>query len=152
MRKQYSESSSFTRGPPGDISRTAIGSVAKSANYPTSAFQTTAFWIFVYRSRASGEFELLGVPWISAGVKLGALESCSSLSFAGGGLEVSLIRRIMRSLGRACFCIGMIKGCVSTTSAPTTMAFHSAPPCSEDPHNSQNFAAQGIKVPHYLTY
>src|SRR6266542_4466671 len=76
-----------------------------------TAFQAAVFsfsffrliWILIQRGRDNGDFELLGVPWISAGVKLGALESL--VGFVGGGFEVSLIRRTMRFLARASLCI-----------------------------------------------
>ena len=88
-----------------------------------TAFQATVFsfsffrliWMLVRLGRDNGDFKLQGVPWVSAGVKLGVLETV--VGFAGGGFEISLIRRIMRFLGRACLCIGVIKGCVSNNLA-----------------------------------
>jgi len=51
-----------------------------------------------------------GTGWISAATKLGAVETM--IGFAGGGFGVALTRRILRLLGRACLCIGTVKGYV----------------------------------------
>ncbi|KAF8909615.1 hypothetical protein CPB84DRAFT_1764983 [Gymnopilus junonius] len=49
-----------------------------------------------------------GIGWMSGGAKLGALEMV--VGFAGGGFGVSLTRRILRLLSRACFTVGIVKG------------------------------------------
>ncbi|GJE93454.1 hypothetical protein PsYK624_096130 [Phanerochaete sordida] len=49
-----------------------------------------------------------GTGWIALGVKLGALESI--IGFASGDFGLTLTRRILRFLGRACLIIGAIKG------------------------------------------
>ncbi|KAF9045529.1 hypothetical protein BJ165DRAFT_1477986 [Panaeolus papilionaceus] len=49
-----------------------------------------------------------GAAWISAAVKLGAIETV--VGFGGGGFGVALTRRILRLLSRACLCIGLVKG------------------------------------------
>ncbi|PPR05932.1 hypothetical protein CVT24_006654 [Panaeolus cyanescens] len=49
-----------------------------------------------------------GAAWISAAAKLGAIETV--VGFGGGGFGVSMTRRILRLLSRACLCIGLVKG------------------------------------------
>ncbi|KAJ3505516.1 hypothetical protein NLJ89_g7374 [Agrocybe chaxingu] len=86
-----------------------------------------------------------GIGWISAGAKLGALETV--VGFAGGGFGVVMTRRLMRMLSRACLIIGIVKGVdivedfrvVSSSSSsnprlstfrelsPTATAFHATP-------------------------
>ncbi|TFK29444.1 hypothetical protein FA15DRAFT_700042 [Coprinopsis marcescibilis] len=49
-----------------------------------------------------------GVAWLSLGMKLGAIET--TIGFAGGMFGLVITRRIIRFVGRACLCIGIIKG------------------------------------------
>ncbi|TEB25544.1 hypothetical protein FA13DRAFT_1898547 [Coprinellus micaceus] len=49
-----------------------------------------------------------GMGWLAAGMKLGAIESV--VGFAGGSFGIVLTRRILRLLGRACLCFGVVKG------------------------------------------
>ncbi|KAK0469632.1 uncharacterized protein EV420DRAFT_52782 [Desarmillaria tabescens] len=49
-----------------------------------------------------------GIGWISAGLKLGAIETV--VGFAHTTFSGALIRRILRLLARACLCIGIVKG------------------------------------------
>jgi hypothetical protein len=57
----------------------------------------------------SDEAHLLrGVGWVTAGLKLGAIESV--IGFVSVGFGSILIRRILRLLGRACLVIGAVKG------------------------------------------
>lgn len=81
-----------------------------------TAFQATIFCFIVYRlvfilARRNSEqydaasHEVRGIVWVSAGVKIGALESL--LGFAGGSFGIALARRIMRFSSRVCLCIGL---------------------------------------------
>jgi hypothetical protein len=80
------------------------------------AYQATVFcfsflrlvWLLVKRYRGEHDIRVGGIAWVSAGVKLGALEAV--LGFAGGTFEVSMTRRVLRFMGRACLCIGLILG------------------------------------------
>ena len=79
------------------------------------AYQATVFSFSLFRLiwilfRRKHRIRVRGIGWVSAGVKLGALEAI--LGFAGGGFEFSMTRRIMRFMGRACLCIGLIMGYV----------------------------------------
>ncbi|KAJ2919668.1 hypothetical protein MD484_g682, partial [Candolleomyces efflorescens] len=49
-----------------------------------------------------------GIGWLSAGMKLGAIESV--IGFAGGGFDIVLTRRFIRFLARACLVLGIVKG------------------------------------------
>lgn len=49
-----------------------------------------------------------GIGWLSAGVKLGAIETVAGL--AQGGFNGAIIRRVIRLCSRACLCMGVIKG------------------------------------------
>lgn len=51
-----------------------------------------------------------GTGWIALGIKLGAVESI--VGFASGDFGLSLTRRILLFLGRACLIIGVVKGSV----------------------------------------
>ncbi len=51
-----------------------------------------------------------GIAWISAGLKLGAIEPI--IGFAQGGFGEALTRRIIRALARAFLIIGVVKGYV----------------------------------------
>lgn len=87
------------------------------------AYQATVFcfsffrlvWLLVKRYRGEHDIRVGGIAWVSAGVKLGALEAI--LGFAGGTFEVSMTRRVLRFMGRACLCIGLILGVDPVTEA-----------------------------------
>ena len=49
-----------------------------------------------------------GTGWMAAGIKLGAIENV--VGFVPGSFGVSLLRRLLRMLGRACLIIGVMKG------------------------------------------
>ena len=51
---------------------------------------------------------LRGIPWLSAALKLGSIETV--VGFAGGQFGVAFTRRMFRFLSRACLCIGLAKG------------------------------------------
>lgn len=51
---------------------------------------------------------LRGLPWLSAALKLGSIETV--VGFAGGQFGVAFTRRMLRFLSRACLCIGLVKG------------------------------------------
>lgn len=51
-----------------------------------------------------------GTAWLALGIKLGAVETV--VGFATGDFGLSLTRRILRFVGRACLIIGVIKGSV----------------------------------------
>jgi len=74
---------------------------------------------------------------LSAGVKFDALETV--LGFASSGFEISLNRRIIQFLGRACLCIGMIKVCISTASASTFLCPTSSNQNQSDSEKTPNF-------------
>ena len=52
-----------------------------------------------------------GTAWIAIATKFGFVETI--IGFAGGGFGVTLTRKTVRMLSRACLCVGVVKGCVS---------------------------------------
>ena len=54
------------------------------------------------------DFILLGVAWLSAGLKLGAIETL--VGFMGGSFEAVLARKIVHCISRVLLCVGIIKG------------------------------------------
>jgi hypothetical protein len=63
--------------------------------------------------RAASEHEgvlFRGIGWLSVGMKISAVES--ALGFASANFGIVLVRRVLRSLGRACVIIGIVKGFV----------------------------------------
>lgn len=83
-----------------------------------TAYQATVFslaffrliWILVQQRRGQFDTRVGGIGWVSGGLKLGALEAI--VGFAGGRFEISMTRRVLRFMGRACLCIGAIIGYV----------------------------------------
>lgn len=51
-----------------------------------------------------------GIGWMTAGIKLGVVESV--IGFAAGDFGLTLTRRILRMLGRALLIVGIVKGYV----------------------------------------
>lgn len=52
-----------------------------------------------------------GTGWIAAGVKIGAIETIIGFAGPGGdGFYAAFIRRLLRTVSRACVIIGVVKG------------------------------------------
>src|SRR5258708_17952725 len=105
--------------------------------YQATVFSLTFFrliWILVQQRRGQYDTRVGGIGWISGGLKLGALEAI--IGFAGGRFEISMTRRVLRFMGRACLCIGAIIGYVIRVHIVALLMCHSVDPVTEDTERS----------------
>ncbi|KIY67546.1 hypothetical protein CYLTODRAFT_454361 [Cylindrobasidium torrendii FP15055 ss-10] len=62
----------------------------------------------ILTQKSSEKYQVKGTGWITAGVKIGAIETV--VGFAEAAFPEVLSRRILRLIGRACIVTGIIKG------------------------------------------
>ncbi|KAJ7321861.1 hypothetical protein DFH08DRAFT_356386 [Mycena albidolilacea] len=86
-----------------------------------TAFQAIAFALTFYRliralidqrrietTATESSHAVRGTSWLSAGLKLGAIETV--VGFAQGGFGGALTRRVVRAVARGCMAVGVAKG------------------------------------------